>query len=148
MNGSKLSAGNTSDTELTLTGLILGETYSIFVVTHEAEDALVLSSAHSNTATITLRKLMTSTACPSYMSGVMKYARCALPGAKSLKIYISVHVQFQVQCQVYQPSQKQCNSLFHGVLPQSPMKLSLHTSLVLMIPETSVTQTPQSCTTH
>ena len=88
MNGSKLSAGNTSDTELTLTGLILGETYSIFVVAHEAEDALVLSSAHSNTATITmiLRKLMTSTACPSYMSGVMKYARCSLPVAK-----LSIH---------------------------------------------------------
>ena len=84
MNGSKLSAGNTSDTELTLTGLILGETYSIFVIAHEAEDALVLSSAHSNTATITmiLRKLMTSTACPSYMSGLMKYAKCALPVAK------------------------------------------------------------------
>ena len=49
---SRLSGGTTSNTELTLTGLTLGETYSIFVVAFAAEGDPVLPSAHSNTASI------------------------------------------------------------------------------------------------
>ena len=48
---SRLSGGNTSNTNLTLT---LGELYSIFVVGFGEEGAPVLSSNHSNTATIML----------------------------------------------------------------------------------------------
>ena len=43
----RLSGGNTSNTELTLTGLKLGETYSIFVVGFGEEGAPVLPSRHS-----------------------------------------------------------------------------------------------------
>ena len=53
---STLSGGNTSNTELILTGLTLGETYSFFVVAFGAENIPVLPSAHSNTAMITLCK--------------------------------------------------------------------------------------------
>ena len=49
---SRLSGGTTSNTELTLTGLTMGETYSIFVVAFGAD---VFPSAHSNTATILIR---------------------------------------------------------------------------------------------
>ena len=52
--GSTLSGGNTSNTELTLTGLTLGENYSFFVVGYETEEELVLPSNHSNTASITI----------------------------------------------------------------------------------------------
>ena len=52
--GSRISGGNISNTELTLTGLTLGETYSMFVVAYGAEGVPVLPSAHSNTTTITL----------------------------------------------------------------------------------------------
>ena len=48
----RLSGGNTSNSELTLTGLTLGETYSIFVVTYGAEGDPVLPSDHSNIALI------------------------------------------------------------------------------------------------
>ena len=51
------SGSNTTDTtttELTLTGLVLGQTYSIFVVAFGSEGAPVLPSTHSNTAMITL----------------------------------------------------------------------------------------------
>ena len=41
---SRLSGGNTSNTELTLTGLTLGETYSIFVVTFGEDLAPMLPS--------------------------------------------------------------------------------------------------------
>ena len=51
---SRLSGGNTSNTELTLTGLTLGETYYIFVVAFGEVGAPVLPSAHSNTAMIML----------------------------------------------------------------------------------------------
>ena len=51
---SRLSGGNTSNTELTLTGLTLGETYYIFVVAFGEKGAPVLPSRHSNTAIITL----------------------------------------------------------------------------------------------
>ena len=50
----RLSGGNTNNTELTLTGLTLGETYSIFVVGFGEEGAPVLPSSHSNTAMIML----------------------------------------------------------------------------------------------
>ena len=54
VGGSTVSGGNTSNTELTLTDLTLGETYSIFVVAFGAKNSPVLPSPHSNTATITL----------------------------------------------------------------------------------------------
>ena len=47
-DSSRLSGGNTSNTELKLTGLTLGETYSIFVVAFGKEGAPVLPSSHSN----------------------------------------------------------------------------------------------------
>ena len=46
--GSILSGGNTSNTELTLTGLTLG-IHSFFVVGYGAEGGTVLPSARSNT---------------------------------------------------------------------------------------------------
>ena len=49
--GSIVSGGNTSNTELTLTGLTLGN-YSIFVVGFGAEGDPVLPSARSEIATI------------------------------------------------------------------------------------------------
>ena len=51
--GSIVSGGNTSNTELTLTGLTLGN-YSIFVVGFGAKGELVLPSDPSNIATITI----------------------------------------------------------------------------------------------
>ena len=51
----RLSGGNTSNTELTLTGqLALGEMYSILVVAFGEKGAPVLPSSHSNTAMIML----------------------------------------------------------------------------------------------
>ena len=47
--GSTLNGGNTSNTELTLTGLTLGN-HSFFVVGYGTEGEPVLPSAHSNTA--------------------------------------------------------------------------------------------------
>ena len=49
---SRLSGGN--DTQLTLTGLTLEKTYSVFVVGFGVEGAPVLPSSHSNTAMITM----------------------------------------------------------------------------------------------
>ena len=49
---SRLSGGNTSNTELTLTGLTLGTMYFTFVVAYGAKGAPVLPSAHSNMAII------------------------------------------------------------------------------------------------
>ena len=49
-------SSTTTTTELTLTGLVLGQTYSIFVVALGPEGAPVLPSAHSNTETIVLSK--------------------------------------------------------------------------------------------
>ena len=48
--------GTTTTTELTLTGLMLEQTYSIFVVAFGPKGAPVLPSAHSNTETIALSK--------------------------------------------------------------------------------------------
>ena len=54
--GSIVSGGNTSNTELTLTGLTLGS-YSIFVVGYGAESDPVLPSARSVIHNITIGKL-------------------------------------------------------------------------------------------
>ena len=51
------NGSSTTTTELTLTGLVLGQTYSIFVVAFAPEGAPVLPSAHSNTEMITLSEL-------------------------------------------------------------------------------------------
>ena len=53
-DNTRLSGGNTSNTELTLTGLTLGVTYWIFVVAFGEEEAPVLPSSHSESATITM----------------------------------------------------------------------------------------------
>ena len=55
--GSTLSGGNTSNTELTLTGLTLG-THSLFVVGYGAEGAPVLPSAHSNTVSVVIGEIV------------------------------------------------------------------------------------------
>ena len=49
-----LSGGNTSNTNLTLTGLTPGEMYSIFVVGYGEEGAPVLPSNHSNKVIVLL----------------------------------------------------------------------------------------------
>ena len=59
---SRLSGGNTNNTELTLTGLTLGETYSIFVVGFGEEGSPVLPSSHSNTTMIMLCEFITNIA--------------------------------------------------------------------------------------
>ena len=58
VNSSRLSGGNTSNTEVTLTGLTLGVTYSIFVVAFGEEGAPVLPSDHSSAATMMLCEFM------------------------------------------------------------------------------------------
>ena len=55
--GSTLSGGNTTNTELTLTGLTLG-THSLFVVGYGAEGAPVLPSAHSDTASVMIGEIV------------------------------------------------------------------------------------------
>ena len=55
--GSTLSGGNTSNTQLTLTGLTLGN-HSLFVVGYGAEGAPVLPSAHSNTAPVMIGEIV------------------------------------------------------------------------------------------
>ena len=55
--GSTLSGGNTSNTDLTLTGLTLGN-HSFFVVGYRAEGAPVLPSAHSNTASVVIGEIL------------------------------------------------------------------------------------------
>ena len=49
-------SSTTTTTELTLTGLMLGQTYSIFVVAFGPKGAPVLPSAHSNTEMISLSR--------------------------------------------------------------------------------------------
>ena len=51
-------SSTTTTTELTLTGLELGQTYSIFVVAFGPEGTPVLPSAHSNTNMIALSELI------------------------------------------------------------------------------------------
>ena len=53
----RLSAGNTTSTMMTVTGLTLGVTYLMLVVSFGVEGAPVLPSAHSTAVTITLREL-------------------------------------------------------------------------------------------
>ena len=53
-DSSSLSGGNTSNTELTLTGLMLEKTYFIFVVGFGEEGAPVFPSSNSDTALIML----------------------------------------------------------------------------------------------
>ena len=55
--GSTLSGGNTSNTELTLTGLTLGN-HSFFEVGYGAEGESVLPSAHSNTASVVIGEIL------------------------------------------------------------------------------------------
>ena len=52
-------SSTTTTTELTLTGLMLGQTYSIFVVAFGTGGAPVLPSAHSDTEMITLSEFST-----------------------------------------------------------------------------------------
>ena len=58
--GSIVSGGNTSNTELTLTGLTLGN-YSIFVMGYGAKGEPVLPSDPSNITTITIGKFKLKT---------------------------------------------------------------------------------------
>ena len=53
----KLSGGNTSNTELTLTGLIMGVSYTIYVVSYGADGAPVLPSALSNMDSVMIGEL-------------------------------------------------------------------------------------------
>ena len=55
----RISVGNTTSTMMTVTGLTLGITYYIFVVSFGAEGAPVLPSAHGNAPGITLCELYT-----------------------------------------------------------------------------------------
>ena len=56
LTGASSNVRNTSNTELTLTGLTLGN-YSFFVVGYGAEEQPVLPSAHSKIVTIMIGKL-------------------------------------------------------------------------------------------
>ena len=53
----RLSVGNTTSTMMTVTGLTLGVTYYIFVVSFGAEGAPVLPSSHGNAPPITIGEL-------------------------------------------------------------------------------------------
>ena len=57
------STDSASTTQLTLTGLVVEQAYSIFVVAFGPEGAPVLPSAHSNTAMITLSKFIPCNLC-------------------------------------------------------------------------------------
>ena len=57
-DSSRLSGGNTSNTELTLTGLTLGVAYYIFVVAFGEDKAPVLPSSRSKAAMIMLCEFM------------------------------------------------------------------------------------------
>ena len=63
-------SSTTTTTELTLTGLMAGQTYSIFVVAFGPEGAPVLPSAQSNTELITLREYR-----PELMNFSILYSR-------------------------------------------------------------------------
>ena len=58
-DATRLSVGNTTSTMMTVTGLNLGVRYFIFVVSFGEEGTLVLPSAHSIAANITLCELYT-----------------------------------------------------------------------------------------
>ena len=57
-DATRLSVGNTTSTMMTVTGLTLGVTYCIFVVSFGAEGTPVLPSAHSNALPITICKTL------------------------------------------------------------------------------------------
>ena len=57
-DATRLSVGNTTSTMMTVTGLTLGVTYFIFVVSFGAEGASVLPSSHANAPGITIRKIL------------------------------------------------------------------------------------------
>ena len=69
----RLSAGNTSDTELTVTGLTLGVTYHIFVVSYGAEEAPILPSDHSMSAVVMLRESMQLFNIKSIIQSIILY---------------------------------------------------------------------------
>ena len=56
-------SSTTTTTELTLTGLMLGQTYSIFVVAFGPEGAPVLPRAYSNTVLIILSEISFDHVC-------------------------------------------------------------------------------------
>ena len=62
----RLSVGNTTSTMMTVTGLTLGVTYYIFVVSFGAEGTPVLPSAHSTLNQTTLRELYFLASCIQY----------------------------------------------------------------------------------
>ena len=62
-SSSRLSGGNTSNTELTLTGLTEGVPYTVYVVSYGDDGALVLPSARSNTFNIIAGKLLIFIIC-------------------------------------------------------------------------------------
>ena len=64
-SGSRLSGGNTSNIELTLTGLMMGVSYTVYVVSYGADGAPVLPSARSN--------------MDSVMIGELKLFTCSMP---------------------------------------------------------------------
>ena len=57
-NATRLSVGNTTSTMMTVTGLTLGVTYYIFVVSFGAEGTPVLPSGIGNAPPITIRKIL------------------------------------------------------------------------------------------
>ena len=70
----RFSGGNTSNTELTLTGLLTpGETYWIFVVAFGEEGAPVLPSPHSTAPMITLCEFMNMKSVSSYSNHLSLY---------------------------------------------------------------------------
>ena len=56
-DATRLSVGNTTSTMMTVTGLTLGVTYYIFVVSFGAEGGLVVPSSHGNAPPIAIRKI-------------------------------------------------------------------------------------------
>ena len=59
-SGSRLSAGNTSNTQLDILGLTVKENYTIFVVSFGEEGSTVLPSVHSNKVTVPAIPMITN----------------------------------------------------------------------------------------
>ena len=80
VNSSRLSGG--SDTELTLTGLTIIMTYTIFVVGFGKEGAAVLPSSRSNAVMITLCESLQYNYCNCYVQAILfifkSYTHCQL----------------------------------------------------------------------
>ena len=62
-SSSRLSGGNISNTELTLTGLMMGVSYTVYVVSYGADGAPVLPSARSNMASVMIGELKLFSKC-------------------------------------------------------------------------------------